>query len=212
MPDNHLLFQVLVEIFMKSIASAALVLGLSGQIAHADPCQDRFTELYLQLDQGVPTKTIAINAFKGAPPSTNEFLYLNEDHYLTVPTEPAGPWVLGYENVLYQSADDGKSWQKIREMDTGGNADQARADKLANAETIRNAACSEEEMNGETLDVVAADITVSQGMVTENRYTYWVRRADSFIVKAVYDTKAPNFEMVVTQTIEKAPGLTLPTP
>ncbi|MBO6510062.1 MAG: hypothetical protein JJ979_16545, partial [Roseibium sp.] len=63
-----------------------------------------------------------------------------------------------------------------------------------------------------TVDVVAADITVSQGMVTENRYTYWVRRSDGFIVKAVYDTKAPNFEMVTTQDIEQAPGLTLPMP
>ncbi len=46
----------------------------------------------------------------------------------------------------------------------------------------------------------------------ENRYTYYVRRSDDFIVKAIYDSKAPSFEMVTTQVIEKAPGLNLPVP
>lgn len=197
---------------MKPILAAVLFLGVSGQVVSADPCRDRFTELYLQLDQGAPTKTLATTEFKGAPPSTNEFHHVSQNHYMTVPVSPAGPWVLGYRNVLYQSGDSGATWQKVREMNTGQNADKARADKLANAETIRNTACGEEAINGETVDMVAADITVSQGMVTENRYTYWVRRGDGFIVKAVYDTRAPTFEMVTTQVIEKAPGMTLPAP
>ncbi|MBN9673434.1 hypothetical protein [Roseibium aggregatum] len=197
---------------MKAIAAGAILLAVSGQASLADPCQDKFTELYLQLDQGVPTKTAVTTEFKGAPATTNDFLYLNQDHYLTVPTSPAGPWVLGYGNVLYQSSDEGKTWAKVREMDTAQNADGARQAKMDNAATIRNTACSEEEVSGEPVDVVAADITVSQGMVTENRYTYWVRKSDGFIVKAVYDTKAPNFEMLTTQVIEKAPELTLPTP
>lgn len=197
---------------MKSILMSLGLLAVTTQAALADPCRDRFTELYLQLDQGVPTKAAVTTAFKGAPESKNDFLYLGQDHYMTVPTSPAGPWVLGYGNALYQSADEGKTWDKIREMETGQNADKARADKETNAETIRNAACSAEDLDGEPVEVVAADITVSQGMVTENRYTYWVRKSDNFIVKAVYDTKAPNFEMVTTQEIEKAPGLTLPAP
>ncbi len=57
--------------------------------------------------------------------------------------------------------------------------------------TIRNAACGEEELEGEAVEVVAADITVSQSMVTENRYTYYVRRSDDFIVKAIYDQQGP---------------------
>lgn len=198
---------------MKTILmTATLFLATAGGVAFADPCQDRFTELYLQHDQGVPTRSASTVAFKGAPPSQNDFLYVSQDHYMTVPTSPAGPWILGYNNVLYQSADEGKTWEKIREMDTGQNADKARDDKLANAETVRNAVCGEEELDGEAAEVVAADITISQGMVTENRYTYWVRKSDGFIVKAIYDTKAPNFEMVTTQVIEKAPGLSLPTP
>jgi hypothetical protein len=194
------------------VPAVLFLLAGSMQSALANPCQDRFSELYLQLDQTTPTKTQVTTAFKGAPPTTNDFFYLSQDHYLTVPTSPEGPWVLGYGNALYQSVDQGSTWEKIREMDTGQNADQARADKETNAATIRNAACGEEELDGEAVEVVAADITVSQGMVTENRYTYFVRRSDDFIVKAIYDTKVPSFEMVTTQVIEKATGLNLPVP
>jgi hypothetical protein len=143
---------------MTSRTPAVLFL-LAGSIqsALADPCQDRFTELYLQLDQMTPTKTQATTAFKGAPPTTNDFFYLSQDHYLTVPTSPEGPWVLGYGNALYQSADQGATWEKIREMDTSRNADQARADKETNAATIRNAACSEEQLDGDPVEVVAEE-------------------------------------------------------
>lgn len=203
---------------MKRIFAAAPVIGalgvlaVTGSASLADPCQDRFTELYLQADQGIPTRTAATTGFKGAPPTKNDFLYLSADHYMTVPTSPPGPWVLGYNNVLYQSADEGATWQKIRDMDTGANADQARADKETNAQTIREAICTEESLAGQPVEVVSADITVSQGMVTENRYTYFVRKSDGFIIRAVYDTTAPNFEMVITQDIEKAPDLSLPVP
>lgn len=194
------------------IGLAAVVLAGLSQPALADDCTARFTEIYMQLDQGIPTKTVATTQFKGAPATVNDFLYLSQDHHMTVPTNPAGPWVLTYQNVMYQSADDGKTWAKVRDLDSAQNAAGAVAAKKTNAETIRNAACGEDSIDGVTLEKVAADLTVSQGMVTENRYTYWVSRDDGFIVKAVYETKAPNFEMVTTQTIEPAPGLSLPAP
>ena len=197
---------------MRSAVVTAAMLLVSSQAGFADPCQDRFVELYMQLDQGVPTKTFVTTEFKGSPPMTNGFLYLNSGHHMTVPIKPAQPWVLTYQNVMYQSGDDGRSWAKVRDLDADQNADGAIAAKKTNAETIRNVACGTEEGDGTQLEVVAADITVSQGMVTENRYTYWVRPDDGFIVKAVYDTKAPTFEMKTTQVIEKAPDLQLPTP
>nr|WP_319384535.1 hypothetical protein [uncultured Roseibium sp.] len=191
---------------------AAMILAGLAQPALADDCSARFTEVYMQLDQGVPTKTVATTQFKGAPATVNDFLYLSQDHHMTVPTNPAGPWVLTYQNVMYQSADAGKTWAKVRDLDSAQNAEGAIAAKKTNAETIRNAACGEETIDGVVLEKVAADLTVSQGMVTENRYTYWLSRDDGFIVKALYETKAPNFEMVTTQTVEPAPELSLPTP
>ena len=205
---------------MTYCVPAVLFLFLAGSIqsALADPCQDRFTALYLQLDKATPTKTQVTTAFKGEPPTTDEFFHAPQDHYLIVPSAPERPWVLGYDNAVYQSADQGATWEKISEVDPRQNADKARADKEANAATIRNATCSEEELDGEAVEVVAADITLSQGMVTENRFTYFIRRSDDFIVKAIYDTKTPSsektpsLELVTTHVIEKAPGLSLPVP
>ncbi len=197
---------------MKSaVAAVGLLLG-TVQAGMADPCHDRFVELYKQLDQGVPTKTFVTTAFKGAPPMTNDFLYLNHDHHMSVPIDPPQAWVLTYRNVMYQSSDEGKSWAKVRDLDASQNAEGAIAAKAENAKTIRNAACGTEEIDGVAHDTLEADLTVSQGMVTENHYKYWVRPDDGFIVKAAYDTKAPNFEMAITQVIEKAPDLKLPTP
>lgn len=197
---------------MRSAALAAVFFTGSVAVAAADACQDRFTELYMALDQGVPTKALNTTEFKGSPPMTNEFHYLNDGHHMTVPISPPQARTLTYENVMYQSSDEGATWTKVRDLDASQNAEGAIAAKAENAKTIRNAACGEEDLNGVAVDTVAADLTVSQGMVTENRYTYFVRRDDGFIVKAIYDTKAPNFEMKVTQEIEKAPDLELPTP
>ncbi|MET1415944.1 hypothetical protein ABVF61_26985 [Roseibium sp. HPY-6] len=198
--------------FNTPIGCAAVILAGLSQPAFADACSSRFTEIYMQLDQGVATKTVATTQFKGAPATVNDFLYLSQDHHMTVPTDPAGPWVLTYQNVMYQSPDEGKTWSKVRDLDSAQNAEGAIAAKKANAETIRNAECGEDTVDGVPLEKVAADLTVSQGMITENRYTYWLTRDEGFIVKAVYETTAPNFEMVTTQTIEPAPELSLPTP
>lgn len=205
------------ELFKKglpmkpAVAAAGLLLGTI-QAGMADPCHDRFVELYMQLDQGMPTKTFVTTAFKGAPPMTNDFLYLNNDHHMSVPINPPQAWVLTYRNVMYQSSDEGKSWAKVRDLDASQNAEGALAAKAENAKTIRNATCGTEEIDGVAHDTLEADLTVSQGMVTENHYKYWVRPDDGFIVKATYDTRAPNFEMAITQMIEKAPGLKLPMP
>lgn len=197
---------------MKVLFLGFSIVVCGSTLVQADPCHDRFVELYMQLDQGVPTKTFATTAFKGSPPMTNEFHYLSSDHHMTVPISPPQPRTLTFENVMYQSSDEGKNWSKVRDLDSGQNAEGALAAKAENAATIRNAACGEEEIDGVATERVAAELTVSQGMVTENHYTYWVRKSDGFIIKAVYDTKAPNFEMQITQDIEKAAGLELPKP
>ncbi len=197
---------------MKTALMTCSLLAATTQAALADSCQDRFTELYLQLDQGVPIKAEVTSVFTGYPPTKNDFYYIGPDHYMTVPTSPAGPRVVGYNNVLFQSSDEGASWVKVREMDTSQNADKALDDKRTNAKTIRNAVCADEELNGEPVSTIAADITITQGSGSENRYTYWVRQSDDFIVKAVYDSKSEDFESLTTQVIEKAPDLVLPTP
>lgn len=195
---------------MKTAALAAVLALVTIQPTFADPCHDRFVELYMQLDQGLPTKTFVTTEFKGAPAMTNDFLYLSQDHSMSVPIDPPQAWVLFYQNAMYQSSDKGETWAKVRDLDSTPEA--AIAAKQESAKTVRNAACGEEEIGGVAHDTLRAELTLTQGSVSENVYTYWVRKDDGFIARATYDTKGPNFEMLITQEIEPAPGLELPTP
>ncbi|GAA0785206.1 hypothetical protein E1180_18505 [Roseibium denhamense] len=196
---------------MKAIVSSTLFLIASTQMVEAGPCADKFIALFTQPDQGVATKTLATTEFKGAPPMTNEFHFLSLTHNMTVPISPPQPWVMTYETVMYQSSDKGNTWTKVRDLEAPA-PEAVLEQKLTDAQTLRNTDCALEEIDGVAYERIAGDITLSQGMVTENRYTYFVRQSDGFIAKAIYDTKAPNFEMVITQEIEPAPDLQLPVP
>lgn len=196
---------------MRFVIAAAVLMAASGP-ALADPCQDRFTAVYMQMDQGGPVTAFITTEFKGAVPMTNDFYYLSQDHSMAVPIEPPLPWTMTYKTGFYQSADQGKSWTKVRDLDPAQGAGTVLADKKTNAATIRNAACSQEDVDGVVMDRLEAKLTVSQGMVTENHYIYWVRPLDGFIARARYETKAPSFEMAITQTMEKAPDMELPVP
>lgn len=197
---------------MKALLAGSLALMVTGSAAAADPCADRFTELFMQLDQGLPTKTFVTTEFKGAPAMTNELLFLSQDHHMTVPVEPPMAWVLTHGNVMYQSSDHGESWAKVRDLDAGANAEGAIAQKRKDAESVRNAVCAEDTIDGVAFDRIAADLTLTQGQTTENRYTYWVRKDTGFIARATYDTKGEAFEMLITQEIEPAPNLVIPVP
>ncbi len=197
---------------MKIFLSSCLLLATFGSTAVAGPCEDRFIELFTQQDQGIATKAFNTTEFKGAPAMTNEFYYLSQSHNMSVPVSPPQPRVLTHGTVMYQSSDEGKTWVKVRDLEAPASAEEAAALKLKDAETLRNALCDHDEIDGVAYERIAGDITLTQGMTTENRYTYWVRKDNGFIARAVYDTKAPNFEMKITQDIEPAPDLELPVP
>lgn len=196
---------------MKTVISGALYLLASIQVANADSCADKFIALFVQADQGLPTKAFNTTEFKGAPPMTNEFHFLSQNHNLSVPINPPLPWVLTYDGSMYQSSDRGSTWTKVRDLDTPA-PEVVLEQKLSDAKSLRNTECVEEDIEGVSFQRIAGDITLTQGMTTENRYTYWVREDDGFIAKATYDTKAPNFEMKITQDLEPAPDLQLPLP
>jgi hypothetical protein len=61
-------------------------------------------------------------------------------------------------------------------------------------------------------DIVEADYDTPQNFKSENHHKYWVNRKSGFISKATYNIKGKGFESFTTQTSQKAPGLTLPTP
>ena len=196
-----------------ALGSALALLVVSVAPSLAESCQDRFVQLMMEGNGNVPVKIHVTQEIKGAPASRNIFYRLSPDHWMTEMVEPAGmPWTLEYDNVMYTSADGGKTWAKVREMDSQQDDEAARAAREENAKTVRNVVCSEEAIDGVMHDVVEADFDMLQNFKIENHHKYWVNRDSGFIVKAVYDMKGKGFESRSTQLIEKAPDLALPTP
>jgi hypothetical protein len=198
--------------------SAALLLAATSLVAlpsHslADACHDRFVRLLVEGNGDGPVKIHATQEIKGAPPSTNYFYQTEPGHWMTETIEPAGqPWVLTYNNTMYTSADEGETWTVLRELDSVQNQDAADRGLRENAETVKNAKCGEEVLDGVAHDTVEADYTMVSAGGMENHTKYWVNRETGYIDKTTYLMKSDAFESLTTQMIEKAPGLDLPKP
>lgn len=198
---------------MRPAIAATVMLIVSVQPVLAETCHETFVRLMIGGNDKGPVKIHAIQEIKGGSTSTNDFFQLSSGHWMTKMIDPANqPWALTYKNTMYTSSDEGKSWKKIRSVDSPQNEEQVRKDQQENAETVNNAACSEEMLDGVTHDVVEADFNTLQNFKTENHFRYWVNRETGWISKATYRMKGDGFESFTTQLIEAAPELTLPTP
>ncbi len=198
---------------MRPALAAIAILFVSALPAQAETCHEKFVRLMVGGNGDTPVKIHVIQNSKGAEPSKNDFFQQTTGHWMTVMIEPADqPWVLTYKNTMFTSADEGKSWTKIRTLDSEQNDENARKDRQENAKTVRDAACGEEALDGVAHDTVEADFNTLQNYKTENHYKYWVNRETGWISKATYQTKGEGFEGTSTQLIESAPDLALPTP
>lgn len=198
---------------MKHAIAAALLCTAASGPAFAESCQDKFVRLMVNGNDSYPVKIRIVQEIKGGMKSVNDFLSLGVGHWMTVMVDPATmPWSLTYNNTMYQSSDKGQSWQKLRPMDSAAIEEKGRKDRAENAKTVHNAACGEAELGGKMHDTVEAGFETLQNFKTRNHYKYWVSRETGKVVKATYSMKGKGFESFSTQTIEPAPGLSLPTP
>ena len=192
--------------------AAVLALVMGAGPAAADACLDRFVKILTDVSEKGPVKIHVTQQYKGAPATENVHYSLNGDHWMTEMVKPANaPWSLGYGNVLYTSADRGKTWKKVRVMQAQSPEAKLKALK-ENAKTARNARCGTETLDGTTYDTVEGDYTFHGGMKIEYHHKYWIDPQTGFIRKAVYSFRARAISGHITQLIEKAPGLTLPKP
>ena len=198
---------------MKPALAAIVLIFVSALTAQAETCHEKFVRLMVDGNDDQPVKIHVVQESKGAKPSTNEFFLQTTGHWMTKMIDPANqPWVLTYNNTMYTSADEGKSWAKIRAVDSAQNAASGLRDRQENAQTVSNAVCGEEVLDGVAHDTVEADFKTLQNFKTENHYKYWVNRETGWISKATYQTKGEGYEGFTTQVIEPAPELSLPTP
>ncbi len=194
------------------LAAAAIALSLGAQPAVAGACLDRFVKILTDVSEKGPVKIHVMQQYKGAPATENVHYSLSSGHWMTKMLKPANaPWSLGYGNALYTSTDKGKTWRKVREMQT--QSPEAKLKTLKeNAKTARNAKCGTETLAGATYDTVEGDYTFQGNMKIEYHHKYWIDPQSGFIRKAVYTFRSRAISGHITQLIEKAPALTLPKP
>jgi len=198
---------------MKHILVSTILTVISMQPALADSCQETFVRLLVDGNGDGPVKIHVTQEMKGGPTTKNIFYQAAPGHWMTEMVDPADQaWVLTYDNVMYTSSDKGETWDKVRELDSESNQDNAKADLKANAATAKNASCGQEDLDGVMHDVVEADFETLQAFKTKNHYKYWVNPETGYIAKVIYAMKGEGFESVSTQSIEAAPDLVLPTP
>lgn len=196
---------------MKSVLAGLLLLASTGT-ALADACTEKFVKLFADRSEKGPTKSHITQAIKGGMTSKNWHYYNGTGHWMTEMIEPADmQWTLVHGNVMYTSSDKGKSWQKVRTLDSAQNEADTLKGLQETAATVKNAACGTDEIDGVAHDTVEADYSNAK-FKTEHHDKYWVNPETGWISKSETSTKQANFESFVTQIIEKAPDQKLPTP
>ena len=198
---------------MRLTFAASIIFMASIQPGLAESCQEKFAQLLIHGNGPHPVTTRITSEPKGGKVSRNDFFFKTTGHWMTVMTEPANqPITLAYKNNMYTSSDKGKSWKKIREMDSEKNRLDNIRNQQANAKTIQNAACGEEMFDGVMHDTVEADFDTVQQYKSSNHYKYWVNRETGWIPKVTFTSKSSGYESFTTQLVEKTPDLQLPTP
>ena len=192
-----------------SILTTALILSATQPVV-AKFCQDKFVDLMINGNSGKSTTIHLTTKFKGSPEQKNDFLYLSYKHHMTVISQPSSQWVLTHNNNMFMSTDKGKSWSKVRSVDTQANHNNSKRDTLENSKSAKNAKCSEENHNGSMHDTVEGDVTIGQSVNADYHFKYWVNRDTNFIVKQTQETE--KYSMFVTQIIEETPDMVLPMP
>jgi hypothetical protein len=193
------------KIMKRTLIVSALLLA-SASPGLAETCQEKFANLLINGNGEGPVKIHLIQDIKGSKPSTNDFFMVSNGHWMTKMIEPASGWVLGYNNTMFQSVNEGKTWKKVRDFDSEKNHNNTIKDLEENSKTARNAACGEAEIDGVMHDIVEADYDTFQNFKSENHHKYWVNRKTGFISKATYNIKGKGFESFTTQTSQKAPA------
>lgn len=175
-------------------------------------CREKFARYFVNRTKMTGVKIHVTQQIKGAPTTENWNYQLGPGHWMSEGIKPANlPWTLVHDNVMYSSSDKGKSWKKVRTLDSAQRASDVEANLKATIATAKNFACGTEEIGGVAHEKIAADYAMTK-YKTDHRDTYWVNPKTGWIAKATTKTVGKGFEMFITQVIEAVPDLKLPTP
>jgi len=137
-----------------AIVLAALAVAPS---ARAENCTEKFVRLLINGNPDTPVVIGVVQTVNGGTPSKSTFSQLKLGHWMTATIEPANmQWTLGYNNSMFTSADKGKTWKKIRDMDSAKNKENGEQNRRENAKTVRDATCGDEVLDGVKHETVEA--------------------------------------------------------
>ena len=203
---------------IAALGRASILLVSAFGAAHLavadDPakCREQFAHYFIERTKLMGVKIHVTQAIKGGPTTENWNYQAAPGHWMSEAIKPSGlPWSLVHDNTMYSSRDKGKSWQKIRTLNSAQRAEDVTANLKATLATITDVACGSEDLNGVPHRQLSASYKMPK-YATEHRDTYWIKPDTGWMAKAVTTTKGKGYQMSVTQLIEPAPKLKLPTP
>jgi len=196
---------------MKTSIIAAFILFAGIQSVVAEGCEEKFIRLMTDRTTSEPTKILVTQEIKGGVKTVNWNYQDGKGNWLTEMVEPANAqWSMGLNNVLYSSADKGKTWTKVRDMDTQNEVHQKSLDERA--ATIKNAVCQEAEIDGVIHETIEADYKMLGSFKADIHDKFWVNTTSNYVSRLETTMKNTAFESFVVQELQPAPDLVFPTP
>jgi len=196
---------------MKTSIFAVIILFAGMQGAIAEVCEEKFIRLMTDRTTNEPTKIFVTQEIKGGAKTVNWNYQDGKGNWLTEMVEPASAqWSMGLDNVLYSSADKGKTWTKVRDMDAQNDAHQKSLDERA--ATIENAVCKEADIDSVIYETVEADYKMLGSFEADIHDKFWVNPSSGYVSRLETTMKNTAFESFIVQVLEPAPNFVFPVP
>ncbi|MGB7286055.1 MAG: hypothetical protein WBC71_03900, partial [Salaquimonas sp.] len=187
---------------MRVLATLA-VLMISTQPVSAETCEEKFVRLMTDRTTKEPTQIHVTQQIKGSAKTVNWNYQDGKGNWRTEMIEPANAqWSMVADNILYTSSEEGKTWQKVREMDEA-NADHEKSMK-ERAATVENAVCGNEDLDGASHEVVEADYKMLGSFEADIHDKFWIHPETGYVPRLETTMKNTAFESFLVQILEPA--------
>lgn len=207
--------------FYKNQRSYLLALTLSMlavsssfiQPAYAETCREQFIRIFAPSEKSQKSlRSYNTATTNGENEQKFNLFSIGDNHILSQALVPAAPWSLIYNQQMFISNDKGKSWIKVRDLPDNELDEAALAAKTTGLAKIGNEECGTDTYEGKETNTIQADLDVTPEAPFKTTVKFWMDTETGNMLKSTTRTIMPGADHFVTQIIEQAPDLVLPTP